>query len=201
MLTVGPNLGGGVGKLIYSMIQSLDGYVADESGGFGWAEPDRAVHTFINQLERSIGTYLYGRRMYEVMAVWEDMSAFGPLPDYIREYQTIWRAASKVVYSTTLDETSTEHTHLERVFEPAEIRRMKDECAGDISIAGPTLAAGAIRAGLVDEIGLFVAPAIVGGGLPTLPEGVEVDLALLEERRFENGMVYLHYSVGEKATR
>jgi len=148
-------------KLIYSMIASLDGYVADESGNFGWAEPDASVHAFINDLERSVGTYLYGRRMYEVMSWWETLGDLSELPPHIADFATLWRAADKVVYSSTLSGISTSRTRIERDFDVAAVQRMKAESERDISIGGPTLASAAMAAGLVDEYQLFVAPVIV----------------------------------------
>lgn len=182
-----------MGRLIYSAMTSLDGYVADAGGRFDWAEPDETAHTFINDLERSVGTHLFGRKMYEVMAVWEGMDADPDLPPYIRDFARLWQAADKVVYSTTLAETATARTRIERAFDAEAIRRMKASSASDISIGGPTLAAQAIQAGLVDEYHLFIAPVIVGGGLRWLPEGVRVDLTTLDERRFASGMVYVRY--------
>ncbi|NTW29134.1 MAG: dihydrofolate reductase family protein [Coriobacteriia bacterium] len=180
-------------KLIFSMVESLDGYVADPAGKFDWAEPDEAVHTFINELERPVGTYLFGRRMYEVMVVWETLDGLADQPSFIKEFAKIWRAADKIVYSSTLDSVSSARTRIERDFDPAAIRRMKEEVVGDISVGGPGIAAQAIRAGLVDEYQLFVAPVIVGGGIRSLPDGVRLKLELVDERRFDNGMVYMHY--------
>ena len=184
-------------RLIYSAITSLDGYVADESGRFDWAQPDEVVHTFINELERSVGTYLYGRRMYDVMAAWETLGSDPTQPAYIRDFGMIWRAADKIVYST-LATVSTARTRIEREFDPEAVRQMKADLESDISIGGPTLAASAIRAGLVDGYLLFIAPVVVGGGLPFLPRGIRLDLELSDERRFASGMVYLRYgaSVG-----
>ena len=182
-----------MGRLIYSMMQSLDGYVADAAGKFDWAEPDESVHTFANQLQRPIGTNLLGRRMYEVMSAWETLGTHGDEPAYIDEFGELWRASDKVVYSTTLDSVGAARTRIERAFEPDAVRRMKDELAGDISIAGPTLAAQAIEAGLVDEYQLFVAPVVVGGGLRCLPDGIRLDLQLVDQRRFDNGTVYVSY--------
>jgi dihydrofolate reductase len=179
-------------KLIYSVIMSLDGYVADKEGDFDWAEPDEEVHTFINDLERQIGTHLFGRRMYEVLAVWDTLE-LQDMPAYIGEYAEIWRAADKVVYSRTLESASTLRTQIERDFEPEEVRRMKASTERDLSIGGPTLAAQAFEAGLVDECLLFIAPVIVGGGKSAFPRGVRLQLALQEQRRFGNGMVYLNY--------
>jgi dihydrofolate reductase len=180
-------------ELIYSAIMSLDGYVADEEGKFDWAEPDDEVHAFVNDLERPIGTNLYGRRMYEVMAYWETAHTVPDQPSEILDYAEIWRAADKVVYSTTLEEASTARTRIEREFDPDAVQRMKADAERDLSIGGPTLAAQAIAAGLVDELHLFVAPVVVGGGTRSLPDGVRWDLDLADERRFRNGVVYLRY--------
>ena len=178
--------------LIYSVLASLDGYIADRNGNFDWAEPDDEVHTFVNDLERPIGTYLYGRRMYEVMVAWETMDLATEAP-YLRDYQQIWRAADKVVFSTTLTEVHSERTRLEPVFDPATIREMKASSAADIGIGGPGLAAHAIRAGLVDGFRILVAPVVVGGGNPWLPDDVQLNLELTDERRFRNGTVHLGY--------
>ncbi len=186
-----------MGRLIYSAMQSLDGYVADAAGKFDWAEPDESVHTFANELQRTIGMNLLGRRMYEVMSAWETLGAQGDEPAYIQEFGELWRASDKVIYSTTLDSVPAARTRIERAFEPDAVRRMKDEIVGDISIAGPTLAAQAIAAGLVDEYQLFVVPVIVGGGTRCLPDGIRLDLQLVSQRRFDNGTVYVSYrSVG-----
>jgi dihydrofolate reductase len=183
-----------VAKLIYAAITSLDGYVADEDGKFDWSAPDEEVHAFVNDLERSVGTYLYGRRMYEVMVVWDDPDTFAGGPPVIRDYAQIWQAADKVVYSKTLEAVSSSRTRIERDFEPDAIGEMKARAARDLSVAGPELAAQAIEAGLVDELHLFLAPIVVGGGKPSLPDGVRLELDLLSERRFGNGVVHLHYS-------
>jgi dihydrofolate reductase len=180
-------------NLIYSAITSLDGYVADEHGKFDWSAPDEEVHSFVNELERTIGTYLYGRRMYEVMAVWETMGGGPDLPPFIDDYAKIWQAADKVVYSRALERVSSARTRIERDFDPEAVRRLKAEAARDISVGGPGLAAEAIMAGLVDEYQLFVTPIIVGGGNRALPDDVRVELELLDERRFGNGAVYLRY--------
>lgn len=181
-----------MGRLIYSVITSLDGYVADEVGNFDWAHPDEQVHAFVNDLERPVGTYLYGRRMYEVMRFWE--TAGGPdQPGVIQDFATVWQAADKVVYSTTLSAPATERTRLERFFDADQVRRMKLAQERDLSVGGPTLAAQAIRAGLVDEWHLFVAPVVIGKGTHYLPGGVRVQLALQDERAFGNDMVYLRY--------
>jgi dihydrofolate reductase len=180
--------------LIYSAITSLDGYVADEDGNFDWAAPDEEVHSFVNELERPVGTYLYGRRMYEVMVYWETADALaGQSPSPEREFAEIWQAADKVVYSKTLEQPDSARTQIEREFDPEAVRRLKESAERDLSVGGPDLAAQAIKAGLVDELHLFVTPIIVGGGDPWLPDGVRVKLELLDERRFGSGVVYLHY--------
>jgi dihydrofolate reductase len=177
-------------KLIYAAITSLDGYVADEHGNFDWAAPDDEVHRFVNDLERPIGTYLYGRRMYEVMVYWE---TFGSGHDQARDYAEIWRAAEKIVYSRTLETVSTARTRLERDFDPEAVQQLKASAGADIGVGGPELAAQAIRAGLVDELHLFLTPIVVGGGNSALPDDVRLELELLEERRFDGGVVHLHY--------
>jgi dihydrofolate reductase len=183
-----------VSKLIYSMIASLDGYVADEAGDFSWAEPDETVHAFINDLERSVGTYLLGRRMYDVMSWWDTVGGLSDVPPYIQEFARLWRAADKVVYSSTLSDVSTPGARVERGFDVAAVERMKSESERDISIGGPTLASAAIVAGLVDEFQLFIAPVIVGGGLRAFLGGTSPSLELLGERRFDNGFVFLDYA-------
>jgi dihydrofolate reductase len=179
-------------NLIYSAITSLDGYVADEDGNFDWAAPDEEVHTFVNELERPIGTYLYGRRMYEVMAYWETADNLAD-PPAERDFAEIWQAADKVVYSKTLEQAASARTRIEREFDPEAVRLLKASAERDLSVGGPELAAQAIQAGLVDELHLFVTPIIVGGGNPSLPDGVHVTLELLDERSFGNGVVYLRY--------
>jgi dihydrofolate reductase len=179
-------------KLVYSAIASLDGYVADEDGKWDWSMPDEEVHSFVNDLERGAGTYLYGRRMYDVMVAWETLDEDEPV---MRDYAEVWRAADKVVYSRTLDAPASERTRIEREFDPERVRRMKASADRDISIGGPELAAQAIAAGVVDEIHLFLSPVIVGGGKKALPDGVRCDLELLDGRRFGNGVVHLHYGV------
>jgi len=179
-----------VAKLIYAAISSLDGYVADEAGTFDWAVPDEEVHAFVNDLEREVGTYLYGRRLYDVMAGWETAASESP---QLRDFGEIWRAAEKVVYSRTLPEVTSSKTRIERAFEPDAVRRMKEVAERDITVGGPNLAAQAIRAGLVDELHLFLTPILVGGGTPSLPADVRVKLELLDERRFGNGVVHLRY--------
>ena len=181
-------------KLIYSAITSLDGYVADAQGNFDWAEPDEEVHRFVNELERPVGTYLYGSRMYEVMVFWETAHTFADQRPVMQDFAKIWQAADKVVYSTTLPAVSSARTRIERDFDPEAVRRMKAAAGRDIGVGGPHLAAEAIRAGLVDEYQLFLVPFMVGGGNQSLPDNVRVQLELLDERRFGNGMVHLHYS-------
>lgn len=183
-------------KLIYSTITSLDGYIEDATGSFQWAAPDPEVMKFLNELERPVGTYLYGRRLYETMIYWEtahEQPDHGPED---LEWTEIWQAADKIVYSTTLDEVSTKRTRLEREFDPEAIRRLKQESDRDISIGGPALAEHALRAGLVDDFSVYLNPVIVGGGKPALPDGVRLDLELLEERHFASGVVFLRYRVG-----
>ncbi len=167
--------------------------MADEAGNFDWAEPDEEVHTFVNNLERQIGTYLYGRRLYEVMAYWETAHTIPDQPRFIRDYAEIWQAADKIVYSKTLKTVATARTRLEREFDLEAVRRMKARAANDISVGGPHLAAEAIKVGLVDEYHLFLAPVVVGGGNQALPHGVRVKLELIDERRFDSGVVHLHY--------
>jgi dihydrofolate reductase len=181
-----------MGKLVYSAITSLDGYVADERGTFDWAAPDEEVHAFVNDRERSLGTYLYGRRMYEVMRAWETMDVEDE-PPVMRDFAGLWRAADKVVYSTTLPAVTTERTRLERAFDADAVRRLKN--GGDVGIGGPHLAAHALRAGLVDECHLYLNPVVVGGGTRALPEGLGLRLDLVDERRFGNGVVHLGYRV------
>jgi dihydrofolate reductase len=184
-------------KLIYSAITSLDGYVADKNGKFDWAAPDQEVHAFVNDLERKIGTYLYGRRMYEVMLYWETAPTEGDSPFVERDYARIWRAAEKIVFSKTLAKPSSTNTRLERQLDPDAIRKTKAGSSRDFSVGGPALAGQAIKAGLVDEIHLFLHPIIVGGGNQALPDDVRVRLELLEENRFGNGVAHLHYRTRE----
>jgi dihydrofolate reductase len=179
-------------KLIYTALMSLDGYIADKNGNFNWAEPDEEVHSYVNKLVRDEGAYLYGRRMYEVMAGWQTMPTHDQ-PPFIADFANIWRAADKVVYSTTLKTASTPRTHIEQHFEPEAVQRMKASAARDLAIGGPTLAAHAFKAGLVDVCHLFIAPIIVGDGNRAFPGDIRLELALQDERRFRNGTVYLHY--------
>ena len=182
-------------KLIYSAITSLDGYVADEDGRFDWAAPDEEVHRFVNDLERPIGAYLYGRRMYEVMVFWETAHTLADQPPYVQDFAEIWRAADKIVYSKTLETVSSARTRIEPVFDPGAVRQLKATAARDITVGGPTLAARALEAGLVDELHLFLSPVVVGGGKRSLPDNVHLKLELLDERRFGNGAVHLRYRV------
>jgi dihydrofolate reductase len=181
-----------VAKLIYPAITSLDGYVADADGNFDWSQPDEEVHSFVNDLERPIGTYLLGKRMYEVLVAWETMDTTDE-PSAIEDYAGIWRAADKIVYSRSLDAVTSARTRLERSFDPDVVREMKATMERDFSVGGPDLAAQAIRAGLVDEIQLFLSPVVVGGGTRALPDDVRLDLELLDERRFGNGTVFVRY--------
>lgn len=180
-------------KLIYSAITSLDGYVADENGNFDWAAPDEEVHAFVNDVERQAGTHLYGRRMYEVMVAWETAHTFADQSPVTQDFAAIWQAADKIVYSKTLETVSSAMTRIERDFDPEAIRQMKAVAGRDITVGGPALAAQAIRAGLVDECHLYLTPIVVGGGNQFLPKNVRVKLELLDERRFGNGVVHLHY--------
>jgi dihydrofolate reductase len=182
-------------KLIYSVISSLDGYFEDAEGKFDWAAPDDEVHAFVNDLERPIGTYLYGRRMYETMVFWETVSTEADEPAVFWDYAGIWRAAEKIVYSRTLQTPSSARTRIEREFEPDAVRQLKLSSTADIAVAGGELAGQAIGAGLVDECHLFLCPIVVGGGKRALPDNVRAQLELLDERRFENGVVHLHYRV------
>lgn len=180
-------------KLIYGAITSLDGYVADEDGNFRWSEPNEEVHTFVNDLQRPVGTYLYGRRLYEVMVAWETMHTVADQPPCVLDFAKIWQAADKIVYSKTLEKVSSARTRIERDFDLEAVRRLKASAERDLAVGGPELAAQAIKAGLVDEFHFFVSPVIVGGGKPSLPNNVRLNLTLLDERRFGNGVVHLHY--------
>ena len=185
-------------RLIYSAIASLDGYVADEQGKFDRLAPDEELHAFINDLERTVGTHLYGRRMYEVMVWWETMDTAGE-PDVIRDFAELWWAADKVVYSRTLKAVASERTGIEREFEPETVRQMKATTQRDISIGGPELAGQALAAGLVDECHLFLAPLLLGGGTRALPDGVRLGLELVDVRRFASGVVHLHHRAAAEA--
>jgi dihydrofolate reductase len=180
-------------KLVYSAMTSLDGYVADEDGNFGWAAPDEEVHTFFNELERQTGTNLLGRRMYEVLSYWDDPPDLAEQAPYIKEFAAAWQDSDKVVYSRSLESPSTARTRIEREFDAAAVRRLKDEADADLSIGGPSLAAEALRAGLVDRLDQVLHPVIVGGGNHWLPSGLKLELELLDERRFACGAVLLRY--------
>jgi dihydrofolate reductase len=184
-----------VARLIYTAIVSLDGYIEDERGTFDWAAPDEEVHAFVNDLERPVGTYLYGRRMYETMAGWETEPALAEHSPATRDFAGIWQAADKIVYSRTLQAAATSKTRIEREFDPEAVRELKARAERDLTVGGPALAAHAFAAGLVDETHLFIAPVIVGGGKRALPDGVHVQLELLDERRFAGGTVHLRYRV------
>ena len=177
-------------QLIYSAIASLDGYVEDARGKFDWAAPDEEVHAFVNELERPIGTYLYGRRMYETMSAWETIDDDHPV---MRDYAEVWRAAEKVVYSRSLESPSSARTRIERDFEAAAVRQLKETAHDDISIGGPELAGQAIDAGLVDEYHVILVPVLIGGGKRVFPDRVRAELELLDEHRFAGGAVYLRY--------
>ena len=181
-------------RLIYSAIASLDGFVEDEHGSFDWAAPDEEVHQFANDLERGIGTYLYGRRMYETMVWWETDGDDEPVT---REYAVLWRAAEKVVYSRTLQTVSSDRTRIERELDAAAITELKERASADISVGGAELGGQAIAAGLVDEVHLILVPVLVGGGKRALPAGVHAEVELLDERRFDSGFVHLHYAIGK----
>jgi dihydrofolate reductase len=180
-------------KLIYASNMSLDGWTEDADGALDWAPPDDEVFAAITDVMRSAGTYLYGRRMYETMAVWETEPALAAQSDLTSAFAQAWQAAAKVVYSTTLTAVSTADTRLERHFDPGAVRELKASAGHDLLVGGPTLAAQAFAAGLVDECHLIVWPVLLGGGKPALPTDVRADLALLDERRFGNGVVHLHY--------
>jgi dihydrofolate reductase len=184
-------------KLIYAAIASLDGYVEDEDGRFDWAMPDEELHAFVNELERPIGTYLYGRRMYETMVFWETADAEGDEPAAFSDYARIWRAAEKVVYSRSLQTVTSERTRIERELDVDAVRRLKQSAGADLSVGGAELAGQAIGAGLVDECHLFLFPVLVGGGKRALPNDVRTQLELLDEHRFGSGVVHLHYRVSD----
>jgi dihydrofolate reductase len=183
-------------QLIYSAIASLDGYVEDQQGNFDWAAPDSEVHAFVNELERPIGTYLYGRRMYETMAFWEGVNASTDQAAETREFAEIWRAAEKIVYSRTLQTVSSTRTRIERDLDPDVVRRLKQTAEADITIGGAELAGQALALGLVDECHLFLGPILVGGGKRALPHNVHAQLELLDECRFQSGVVHLRYRLG-----
>src|SRR5215831_13132330 len=180
-------------KLIYAMPTSMDGYISDETGNFEWAAPDEEGFAFINDVERPIGTHLYGRKMYETVAIWETPDVIPGRTPAVLDFARIWQAAGKIVYSKSLETVSTPKTRLEREFDPQAVRDLKAQLPHDVSVGGPTLAAHAIRTGLVDEYHLLVVPTMIGGGNRVLPNNACVNLGLLDERRFANGMVYLRY--------
>jgi dihydrofolate reductase len=182
-------------RLIYTAIYSLDGYVEDRKGTFDWAAPDEEGHQFVNDLERPVGTYLYGRRMYETMVFWETAHTLADQSPAALDFARLWQAADKVVYSRTLETVSSARTRIERAFDPEAVRRLKASASRDLTVGGPELAAQAFRAGLVDECHLFLTPIIVGGGKRALPDGVLMRLELLDERRFVGGVVHLRYRV------
>ena len=182
-------------KLIYFMFTSLDGYTQDESGDFGWSAPDEVVHAFANELAASVGTYLYGRKMYETMVYWETAHREPNQPQVMLDFAQQWQAAEKVVFSRTLTEPRSARTRIERELNPGWVRQLKADAAHDLGIDGPELAGQAIKAGLVDEVQMIVCPVVIGGGKRFFPEGVRLDLQLLEERRFDNGTVFLRYAV------
>ena len=185
-------------KLIYSVIASLDGYIEGPDGRFDWAAPDDDVHAFVNELERTVGTYLYGRRMYETMVYWEDPPDLTAQAPPVQEFAAIWQAADKVVYSRTLTDVSSAKTRIEPEFDPEAIRKLKAEADRDLTIGGAELAARAIEAGLVDELHLFLVPFVVGGGKRALSDGVQVGLELLDVHRFGGGTVFLRYRTGNE---
>jgi dihydrofolate reductase len=180
-------------RLIYSALASADGYVEDATGNFDWAAPDEELLRFVNDLERPVGTYLYGRRMYETMLYWETAHTVGGQPSFVREFTRIWQAAEKVVFSTTLASVSSARTRIERTFDPGMVRQLKSATEQDTTVGGADLAGQAIKAGLVDELQLFLVPVVVGGGKRALPNGVRSDLELLDTQRFASGAVYLRY--------
>ena len=177
-----------MGRLVYSAIASLDGYIADADGKWDWSFPSPEVHAFVNDLMRPARTHLYGRRLYEVLIAWETID--DPAPE-MQDYAQLWRTADKVVYSTTLQEVSSARTRIERTFDPDAVRAIKER--GDCVIGGAALAGEAMRHGLVDEVQLLLSPVIVGGGTRALPDGLRIDLELADQRRFENGAVHLAY--------
>ena len=181
-------------KLLYAMLASLDGYNADESGNFDFAAPDEEVHAAVNDIERSVGTSLLGRRMYDVLVAWETMDTSRE-PDVIKDYASLWHGTDKIVFSRTLDKPASARTRIEREFDPAAIRRRKTEATRDLSIGGPELAALAFKAGLVDECHLFLMPVVIGRGKSALPTDMRLKLELLRERRFASGAVHVHYRI------
>lgn len=181
--------------LVYSMITSLDGYVSDPQGRFEWGAPDEELHSFVNVQSRAVGTYLLGRRMYETMVFWETAHTLPDAPPFILEFAKLWQGSDKLVFSTQLEGVKAPRTRIERKFDVDAVRRLKSNSPRDLAIAGPHLAAHALRAGLVDELHLYVAPAVVGGGNRLLPDDLRLELELTDERRFGNGVVFLRYAV------
>lgn len=179
-------------RLVSSTLCSLDGYVVDTDGSFAWAAPDEEEHDFINGLQREMGTMLLGRKMYDVLEVWDTLDTPEQDP-IVREFARAWRDCDKVVYSTTLEEPRTERTRIETTFDAEQVRRLVADADRDVSIGGPTLAAEAFRAGLVGEVQLFLHPVVVGGGVPALPAGVRLRLTLVEQRVFGSGVVFVRY--------
>jgi dihydrofolate reductase len=187
-----------VGRLIYSAITSLDGYIEDAQGRFDWAAPDDDVHAFVNELERRVGTYLYGRRMYETMVYWENPPELAEQPPPVREFAQIWQAADKIVYSRRLQAATSARTRIEHEFDAEAVRELKATAAGDLTVGGSELAAQAVAARLVDAYQLFLVPVLVGGGKRAFPDDrLRLNLELLDERHFGNGTVYLHYRTAE----
>jgi dihydrofolate reductase len=180
-------------KLTYTAITSLDGYIEDADGRFDWAAPDEEVHRFVNDLERPVGTHLYGRRLYETMVFWERRPAPEKQPAFEQDFAAIWQRADKIVYSRTLETVRSARTRIEREFDHETVRQLKESADADLTVGGAELAGRAIAAGLVDEYHLLLVPVLVGGGKPSLPDGVRAGLELLDERRFRNGTVHLHY--------
>ncbi len=183
-----------MGRLLYAAIASLDGYVEDDQGRFEWAAPDEEVHSFVNDLERPVGTHLLGRRMYETMLYWETAPVDETVPPCVRDFGEIWRRAEKVVFSRTLDTAPSARTRIERTFDPEEVRRLKTVDSRDLTVGGAELAGQAIAAGLIDEFQVLVVPVVVGGGKAWLPRGPRLDLELLESRTFSGGVVFLRYA-------
>ena len=184
-----------MGKLIYAMNTSLDGFTEDATGSFDWSEPDEDVHEFYNDLMRGVGTQLLGRRMYETMAVWETEPAFAEESPVLADFAKAWQDSDKIVYSTTLTEPFTKRTRIVPAFAADEVQALKDASSADLSVSGPALAAHALRAGVVDEIRFVLAPVAVGSGKPALPTDLRLDLELTDERRFSNGAVHVAYRV------
>jgi dihydrofolate reductase len=182
-------------RLIYTINSSLDGYTEETNGNFNWTELDEEAFKFITNLIRADGTHLYGRRMYEMMMVWETDPALAGESPLMRDFAEVWQSADKIVYSRTLEAVSTRKTQIERNFNPEAIRRLKETTEQDIHIGGPELAAHAFRAGLIDEYCLFIMPIIVGGGKRALPDNIRLELELLDEHRFDNGVVFLRYRI------